>query len=62
MFLALVPQLGSCCQHLAQTRQEHGIQLGAPGLSVVGQPGAALPGPGSEGLTSWGRREQQSFG
>ena len=49
VFLALVPQLGSCCQHLAQTRQEHGIKLGAPGLSAVGQPGQPFPALAAKG-------------
>lgn len=49
MFLALVAQLGSCCQHLAQTRQEPGIQLGASGLSAVGQPGQPFPALAAKG-------------
>ena len=50
MFLALVAQLGSCCQHLAQTRQDKpGIQLGASGLSAVGQPGQPFPALAAKG-------------
>lgn len=41
--MALVPQLGSCHGHLAQTRQELASSCGLQGVSMVGKPGQPFP-------------------